>query len=607
MRVVVLFAALGCAACSGEGEPPVPVEPTPESNCAPGERAVGDACIGAGTQDDGCPAGELSVGGACVPAGVPPELCAEGFEPDGLFGCAPILPAGPCSPGLVALPGERSCHEIMSCGTGNWGDIATELDTQFVDASYMGPSDGSSAQPWLTIADAVLNAADGAIVAIAQGTYPEDVVVQGKALRILGRCPSLVSVVGSGSTLAAVSVLSGADGTTIGGLRVSGASSGVLVSGSLDVVLEQLWVEQTVQRGLALESGLGPTFVLVRNSLVERAREFGVFSAGAEVIVEHSVVRETQQEGMQYGRGVSARNQPMTGERGALTVRASLIEANHRAGVFAFATDVTVEASVVRDTLGGLDSAAGAGIWSMLDEAGNRAAVTLDASYVATNSEVGILAYASDVTLRTTTVFNNLPSADHPQFGRGIEAQIDAPTGQRGVVTIVQSSIADNHGAGVNVAGADATLEGVLVRGTIDATSTAAGVAAQYDQSNGAPASIAVRGSRIEDNRGVGLLVNASDAHVIGTAIVDTAADANGIARAIHVNGLDPVGPRSHLEVSGSRLAGSPEHGLFALGSDVIVTGTAIDETPDSAMGWGVVVGWDSVRGVRGSSRIQSS
>ena len=49
-------------------------------------------------------------------------------------------------------------------------------------------------------------AAPGAIVAIAEGTYAGDLVVGGKAVRLWGRCPSLVSIEGVDTVGATIEV-----------------------------------------------------------------------------------------------------------------------------------------------------------------------------------------------------------------------------------------------------------------------------------------------------------------------------------------------------------------------------------------------------------------
>lgn len=121
--------------------------------------------------------------------------------------------------------------------------------TEHVDASYVGgASDGSDGQPWTTIVDAVAAAAPGAIVAIAEGTYNEDVVIAGRAVRLWGVCPDKVNLVGIGEEPAAVFVRSLAHGTELRAMAILGDSGGVVISGSEDVTIDRVWVHDTAFR-----------------------------------------------------------------------------------------------------------------------------------------------------------------------------------------------------------------------------------------------------------------------------------------------------------------------------------------------------------------------
>src|SRR5262245_45900115 len=185
MRTFCGLVLIGFAGCGGdETEAPLPSLPG-EGSCVVGEVALDDGrCIAAGIQPDGCPAGHLMVDGSCEPAGIPPTACGEGFLPDDGRGCVPVLPASTCSDGQLAVPGDTECRELVSCGAAPWGDIPIDANTEYVDASYAGTdSDGSANKPWTTISDAVAAASSGAIVAIAAGSYVEDVQLIGKPVR----------------------------------------------------------------------------------------------------------------------------------------------------------------------------------------------------------------------------------------------------------------------------------------------------------------------------------------------------------------------------------------------------------------------------------------
>jgi hypothetical protein len=278
--------AVLASGCANESEPAL-------ASCTPPNRVANDRCLAPGVQDDGCPAGTLGLpDGSCQPAGVPPELCADGFEPDGDVGGEPVVPAEPCPPGLMAAPGESICHEVLPCGAGEWGDIPIDATTVYVDASYPGAdSDGSAANPWITISQGVAAAAPGVLVAVAAGSYVEDVVVQGKPVRLHGKCPGEVEIVGTPAGLAALDVREGASGSEVRALVLTGAGLGLVVSGAEDVLVEAAWVHGALWRGVDIEDALGPTSVGLHGSLIEEDHEVGVFVAGSTATLEGVVVR----------------------------------------------------------------------------------------------------------------------------------------------------------------------------------------------------------------------------------------------------------------------------------------------------------------------------
>lgn len=147
-----------------------------------------------------------------MPVGTWPELCGTGFEADPRGGCRAILPAEPCPRGLMAIPGETSCREVADCGAEPWAGIPAEPDTHYVDAAYSGASsDGTVARPWTSIQAAIAAAPPGGSIAIAAGSYVEDLSIRLKPVRLWGRCPGMVEVVSTGGALSAIMIEEGAD------------------------------------------------------------------------------------------------------------------------------------------------------------------------------------------------------------------------------------------------------------------------------------------------------------------------------------------------------------------------------------------------------------
>jgi hypothetical protein len=402
-----------------------------------------------------------------LPGGIPEGMCAAGFVHDGVAGCEPILPPQPCPVGLMAVPGESDCREIASCGEGTWGDIVFDAATQHVDQTFTGVSDGTINAPWVTIGDAVSAVASGGLVAVAAGSYLEDLDIAGKSLRLQGVCPQQVELVGTGNALAAVDVRTGASGTELRAVAIVGGPIGVLLSGSQNVLLEQVWVHDNAGRGVDVESALGPTSCTVRASLFEHNRLTGVFSAGAEISVEASVVRDTLATAPFGGRGITAQPEQFDGTAALLSVRGSLLERNVQAGAHISGSTAIIEATVVRDTQSDTAGIGGAGVTvqQWLDT-GAPAFATVHSSLLERNRSVAVFVAGAELTVETTVVRDTLADAQG-RFGRGVGVQSLTETDGPGRATLAHSLIARNTGFGVFVAGGDASINNCLITGTL--------------------------------------------------------------------------------------------------------------------------------------------
>lgn len=384
---------------------------------------------------------ELSLpDGRCVRPGISEEGCAEGFEHDGEYGCTPVFPTERCPLGLMAVPGDAACRSVMPCGAGTWGDIPVDVDTEFVDQSYAGAdSDGSQSKPWQTIPAAYAAATAGAVIAVGAGSYSGDVAMNVKAARLWGVCPERTELVGDGSLLGTIEIQGLASGTEIHSVAVRGLT-GVLVNGASDVLLDRLWVHGTSRRGVHLQRSLGTVIV---DSLIEQTREFGIIDIGGEVTVERTVVRATAPAATQiWGRGINVMDcNPPEGcnptARSTVTLRASVIEDNHEIGVHITGSDGLVEGSVVRATWPeAAASAAGFGIRVEMScvpvgcDAAFASTATIRGSLVERNHDIGIVVMGSSATIESTTVRETIPRATDQAHGIGILLQYPIGTAQ---------------------------------------------------------------------------------------------------------------------------------------------------------------------------------
>jgi hypothetical protein len=613
-RVLALLAlallALALPGCSDDASTP------PPPSCAPPSRTVGDQCLEPGVQDNGCPAGTLGLAdGSCRPAGILPDGCAQGFVHDGDVGCMPVLPEAACPTGQIAVPGDTTCRPVMECGSGKWGDIPVEANTQYVDASYAGTdSDGSMSKPWLTINDGYAAAATGAIVAIAAGSYTEDVIVQ-KSVRLFGVCPERVEITGAGTVPAAVGVLPPAAGSELRGLALSGPTIGFHLQETDDVVLDRVWVHDTGGRGINIASLGPPTSLTVKGTLVEGATGNGVYVGGSHVTLEASVVRNTQPlaDGS-MGRGIDAippcfdDGSCMNEVRASADIVGSLIEGNHDVGLHVSASDATVEATVVRGTLPqALDMNYGRGINAQrtcnsgVCDPVARAHVEVRGSFIADNHDAGVFASGSDVSIESTVVRGTLPQASDDEGGRGIDASVACYGGTcdgsaRSSATISGSLIDLNHEFGLMVGGSDAVIEATVVRNTQPRAATRTigyGVSIQEcNRLDGCDAdargSARVTGSRIESNHQTGAIVYNAEATFDGVVVKNTLPSAfnqqQGIGVFVQSGGPNgaPLVP-TVLTLMASVVEGNREVGVWISDAEVRIAATLVRDTDVSA------------------------
>lgn len=483
--VLLVFIGMGCGGSDGES-PAEPAAPPLPSCDDPLALALPD--------------------GSCIRPGVPLDGCAPGFEHDGEYGCAALLPPEACPPGLMAVPGETSCRPVMPCGQGRWGEIPVDATTEYVDAAYDGgASDGSEGQPWTTIAEAVTAVAHDAVVAVATGTYAEDVRISGKRVRLWGVCPDQVRIVATGGetedcSAAAVCIAgSDASGSEVHGVALSGTGRGLRLTGAVEVLVDRVRVHDVSHMGLSVTTESGPTSLSVQGALVEQSRLAGLGISGAAVTVETSVVRHTMPSAadQRFGRGVTVQlacESTATGvvcdpaARGSLTMSGSVLEENHEIALFLEGSDVELDATVIRHTLpSATDQTKGTGVQAqntceLVPSNGGlecdpltRSQLVVTRSVIEANHAAGLYVAGSDASVEASVVRGTLPQVSDQSSGRGINVQVscqatamgDACDGDaEGSLKLIGSLVEDNFTVGVGLLGGDSAVERVVVRRT---------------------------------------------------------------------------------------------------------------------------------------------
>ncbi len=573
---VAVLALSGCGA-SDEESPPLDKEA-----CEAPARVVDGRCLAPGEQDNGCPAGTV-------------------LQPDDSCRAAGVAAPPSCPAGLMALPGDEACEPVMECPTGTWGDLALEANTQHVDQSYGGgASDGSAEHPWTTIGEALPAAAPGALVAVATGTYAEDVVIAGKPLRLRGVCPDRVDVVGSAQGAAAIIVREGASGSEIGGLALSGVGAGLVVSGAEGVAIDHLWVHDAGNRGIDGESTLGPTSLTVSRALIEGNAGFGIYLEGSQAQLQDVVVRDTAPlaTAPAYGHNIHIHHDP-SGTPSLVTMRRAVIERGHELGVAVIGADAVLEEIVVRGVLPQVTTqATGRGISAQGSPgSASTGSLQLRNALVEHNHEIGLFVGGTEAQLEGLVVRQTQPQSSDQLFGRGLSIQAGLD-GAPASVTMIGSVIEESFGFGALISGSDAHFEGVVVRATAPRAADqkfGRGLSVQSDVTTQRGSNITLLGSLVEQSHDIGVLVASSGATIEGVAIRDTAAapaspqSGAGLSICIAPNMVAP----SIATVRASLIERSHLFGMVVSGSDAQLDGLLITTTaPNGAnhFGDGLVV-----------------
>ncbi len=269
-----------------------------------------------------------------------------------------------CGEGYVDDNGECVPEH---CGVGTWGDLDVGPDTVYVDAAAQDGGDGSEGAPYTTLQDGfdAAGAAGGGFVAVARGTYAENVLLgdDHQNVTLAGRCLELVTLDASagGPETQAVFVQvaqMGSDPIAVSGLTITGATDvGVaVVGGKLELTdvrvvdnaavgvgaynqRAKVWLERVEIVGTTPDAdghyGRGITAqweatVTATDSWIVDNRQYGVYAADHAVLdFTDVVVANTQPDSAgDYGWGIYAL------EASELTMQGGDLTANTDAGLY---------------------------------------------------------------------------------------------------------------------------------------------------------------------------------------------------------------------------------------------------------------------------------
>jgi hypothetical protein len=587
----LVAAALLLVAC---GEPASPADAGVDAKldgataqCAAGLKPNGPACV---PIFDHCADDEVPLlGGGCKKVGVeectpasggrgikgppdwtctsigPPTTCLPGWLQT-TDGCAPILPAAACGSGTMEVIGESACQAVGDCGHGTWGDLKTDATTIFVDGNHAGSGDGSAEKPYATIGAALATATAGARIAVAAGTYNEDLVLD-EPLVLEGRCTSMVTINGTPAAAHAAVEVS-PSGTAVGGFELRGLT----ITGPRG----GLWIEKAkVALQAVAVDGCGEIGVTATRATIDLRRVLLAKNHAAGISLSHGVAtldRVVAKDSLprasdgKWGVGVAA------DRRSTLTVRDSVFSGNRFLAVGVVSSDASLTRVVVRDT----------GVFAMwsADESWNGPpdGPAKASSLVVADSLVwGIQLAAATARIERTVV-----SASPLIFSGGIAAfsQYVPQVGASRVPEVVPSSVtirdcrvAHVKGVGVMIRSSAGTIERTVIEATEPyVTDDGYGVVAE-NGGDEASSSLVLRDSLVADNES-GVVVSGSNASIDRTVVRDSQA-------------VGVVSARGAIAVRDSLLAHNQGNGLLVIGAAATVERTVIRDTEPNALALG--------------------
>jgi hypothetical protein len=322
----------------------------------------------------------------------------------------------------------------------------------------------------------------------------------------------------------------------------------------------------------------------IRGSVFEDNVEIGIFVRGSDALVEATVVRRTKEPSIDGApAGIAIVDDVLhPGTRSTATVRKTLLEHNRGTGIYVFGSDLTVEATTLRDMdLQTVDAAAGAGILAVQTETTKEVAnATVVSSAIQRCNTHGVLIDDAHAVIESTLIQDTQPGAGSLD-GEGVFVQYDG--GERPSVELRSSILDSNRTAGFVTIGADMLVEGTVVRGTTPQQSDrqlGRGAHIQPDVEFGfAPSVVTIRRSLFDANAGAGVFVVESEATIASSVIRGTTPEASGlIGDGILV--ISATGQPSHVTLDASRIETSARAGISCFGGSATIGSTVFECDP---------------------------
>jgi len=485
--------------------------------------------------------------GGCARTGVVTCPSSEGLVAEG-GGCRAILP-DTCEPGSMAIPGEATCRPVATCSEGAWAGIPRDGAIVFVRAGAVS-GDGSEARPFGKIGEALAVAPDNAVIAIDDGSYDEDLIIERRA-RLWGRCPSTVTIRG-----VSVATIEARVDAELHRLAVRGTGAGVWIFGAPNVLLDAVWIHDCGARGVEAGGYGKRSRTRIARSLIERVRASGIGAFGAEVVLEGSVIRDVtpRSTNPQSGDGILMRPEKTGMVLGSLEVNRSVIERTRQTGITLSGVPGTVATSVVRDVQPIAAKTHGLGIYCGYDPPTGKptAALTLRDVIVERTFAVGVQVASGEVTIDRLTIRDIAPELLSGTFGYGLQLT-------HGRMTANGLAVERAHGGGVCVQASIATIASAWISETLPEVDERFGdgiVVTGDHEDPTSTTSLTLSASRLQKNARAGLSVFGSSATVSTTELSCNGFDLHVGARIGFTESGEPIDGPFALADGGENVCG---------------------------------------------------
>jgi Protein of unknown function (DUF1565) len=269
----------------------------------------------------------------------------------------------------------------------------------------------------------------------------------------------------------------------------------------------------------------------------------------------------------------------------SFSVERVLVERSLDAGLFVGGSAASLEQLAVRDILpSASDQSHGHGIDLVAGADGTPAVVTLSESLIERSHDAGLLVAGAEATLEGVVVRDVFPQASDDFGGRGLVVQIDPVTGALARFTGTHLLVERTHAFGLFIAGSQAHLENVVVRDIEPRQSdqTAGhGIHVQPDFITGIQGSARVVSTVVARTHDLGIFAGASEADFEGLVVRDTRPRAfdQGGGRGMSIQYNPETGAAASARLSASLVERSHDIGIFVGATQATIDRVVVRET----------------------------